>query len=97
MAITVKPHQCLFDIVLRETGSISSVFTIAMLNDINITDELTGGQVLETTGATILDNSVTTYYRDFNIYPGTSLTLDSATISRGGIGFMGIGIDFKIS
>lgn len=97
MAITVKPHQCLLDIALRETGSIGGIFTIALLNGINITDELTGGQLLETTGAAVLDNSVTTYYRDLKIYPGTSLTLDAAVTPRGGIGFMGIGIDFKIS
>ncbi len=97
MAATVKPHQCLFDIVLRESGAADAIFMLAQTNDIGITDELTGGQVLDTTRVESVNKSIMAYYQQQKIFPGTSLTLQSSVTTRGGIGYMGIGIDFKIS
>ncbi|MBV8255008.1 MAG: hypothetical protein JO154_20575 [Chitinophaga sp.] len=97
MATTVKPQQCLFDIVLRESGAADAIFQMAQANDISITDELIGGQLLETTKVTPVNKSIITYYQQQQIFPGTSITLQSTSTARGGIGYMGIGIDFKIS
>ncbi|RAJ75539.1 hypothetical protein CLV59_109153 [Chitinophaga dinghuensis] len=97
MAVTVKPHQCLFDIILRESGAADAIFLMAQANDISITDELTGGATLQTTNVVPINKSIISYYQHQQIFPGTSLTLQSTVATRGGIGYMGIGIDFKIS
>ncbi|WP_160711298.1 hypothetical protein [Chitinophaga solisilvae] len=97
MAITVKPHQCLFDIALRESGSIASALDLAVRNGINLTDDLQGGQQLEVPAFEDINQRITGYYRERNIYPGTFITRQINEPQKGGIGFMGIGIDFKIS
>lgn len=97
MATTVKPHQCLLDIVLRESGNTGTLFELALHNGLHITEDLSGGQQLKTEEITVIDQSVIHYYRTRNIYPGTSLTIQRSGTRPGGVNYMGIGIDFKIS
>jgi hypothetical protein len=97
MATIVKPYQSLFDIALRETGSISTIFDIAQRNDLQITDELLSGQALDTSDIAVAGTMVINYYRTHNIHPATSITLQKEATKRGGVGYMGISIDFKIS
>jgi hypothetical protein len=97
MATTVKPHQCLMDIVLREAGAIHALFDLAAGNDINITDDLTGGMILQTAMIKPVNETVISYYRDQQIFPGTATTIQQSSTQSSGIGYMGIGIDFKIS
>ncbi|MFB6454434.1 hypothetical protein ACE38W_04115 [Chitinophaga sp. Hz27] len=97
MATTVKQHQCLFDIILRESGATDTIFVLAKENDISITDELIGGTILQTANVIAINMRIISYYQQQQIFPGTSLALQSTVTARGGIGYMGIGIDFKIS
>lgn len=97
MATIVKPYQSLFDIALRETGSISTIFDIAQRNDLQITGELLAGQAVEMAEIAVAGNIVFSYYRTHNIHPATSITLQKEATKRGGVGYMGISIDFKIS
>ncbi len=95
MTVTVKPDQSLFDIALQETGSIETVFDMAMANGIGITDELTTGTVLQVAGTVI--NKVKNYYTANDIFPASTFTNADRLLSLEGIEYWGIEIDFNVS
>lgn len=53
----VKPLQCLADVALQQYGNLDSLFAIALLNGVSITDELVAGTALELP-AGVVDRSV---------------------------------------
>lgn len=92
--VTAKDFQNLFDVAVQEMGSVDAAFELARLNDISITDDLVSGQLILLPDQPA-DDYVVNEFDIKKLFPATS---DKAGDNvRGGIGFMGIGIDFKVS
>lgn len=93
----VKPleRQSLADITIQATGSIENIFAVSRLNDISISGELTGA-MLEMPEAT--HREIVVRYAAKNVRPATEITQEEMeNAPYGGIGFMGIEIDFIVS
>jgi len=92
MQITSKQGQWIGDIVVRESGSIDDLFAMAITNDCSITDNMKIG--------TILNPSVQLDKRTINYYERNDIHVATSSINNkllGGIGYMGIEIDFIVS
>jgi hypothetical protein len=83
-------NQSLPDLSLQESGTLEGVFDLAVANNLSITDALEPGAELAT--AEPLNRKVYSYYTARNLHPATG-TVDLP----GGIGYMGIEIDFMIN
>lgn len=94
----VKPldRQSLLDIAIQTSGSVDAAFELAAKNDIAISEELSLEVELETVA--VVDKIVLSRYKARNIRPATEVSLeDMERVPYGGIGFMGIEIDFIVS
>ncbi|MDD3685927.1 MAG: hypothetical protein PHE56_04080 [Bacteroidales bacterium] len=90
--------QTLLDISVQETGTVESVFDIAIKNDLSITDDIEAGYDLFVDQ--IVDNAIVVDYRAENRKPSSDISLESinSIIGSGeGIGYMQIGYDFIVS
>ncbi len=91
MQVISKQGQWLGDIAIREAGSIEAVVEMAVINDISITDTNIPSTLKR---PKVLNKRIAEYYKINNIYPATYAKLKE---SFGGIGFMAIGLTFKIN
>ncbi len=94
----VKPldRQSLLDIAIQTSGSVEAAFELAAKNDIAISEELARDAELETVA--VADKIVLSRYEARNIRPATEVSPeDMQRVPYGGIGFMGIEIDFIVS
>lgn len=73
MSIVVLDGQSMFDIAMQFSGAAEAVSTIALENNISITDELGAGQELKLSG-TPLNKNIAEYYKNNKIEPATSST-----------------------
>ena len=95
--IIIIDKQNLLDVVLQATGSIESLFEVALRNGVSITEELTPG-VSISFDKDKGNKDVLAYYVRNNITPATGSTADNIGIEvQEGIGFWGIEIDFVVS
>jgi hypothetical protein len=97
MVVNVQDRQSALDIANIVLGGFEGVMALATANDISITDDLAQGQVLSYSPADAVDRQVVKYYAVRGLAPATALTSDDLALAPGGIGYMGIEIDFKIS
>lgn len=88
--VTVLEGQSLFDLAVQTAGSVEAVFALAVANGLGITGTLQPGQLLAT--VTVREQGIYAYYRAKGLAPATG-----RVELPGGIGYMGIGIDFIIS
>lgn len=94
----VKPldRQSLIDVALQTSGSVEGALGMSIKNDIPVSGELAPGVELET--APVVDKLVLGRYEVRGIRPATDISAeDLARVPYGGIGFMGIEIDFIVS
>lgn len=97
MRVDVKKYQTLLDLAIQETGSLENVFDIAAAGNKAITDDIDTGtlelpEVLET------NIKVQDYFSGRAIKPATGITAEQeAACPFGGIGYMGIEINFMVS
>lgn len=93
--VKTRARQTTIDIAMQQHGSAEEIFTVAALNGISITDDLRAGDLVQYSEVTVTD--VAEYFRKYGpkgTFPASAIN----TIKRpGGIDFMGIGIDFRIS
>lgn len=87
-AIEVKYRQSLFDIAIQYTGDVGNAVKIADLNGVSVTDTIPAGTMINVE----IDetNNIVRDFTEKGTYPGTLAEPD------GGIGSMGIGMDFII-
>jgi hypothetical protein len=88
----IRKHQCLVDIALQECGHCTALFELALLNGLSLTEIVAPGVMLQRPA--VYDAQVVKDYEQRAIEPAT---LDDETAIPGGIGYMGIGINFKVS
>jgi len=100
MKIRAKDRQTLADIGLQYGGSYEAGVETAIRNGLSVTERLADGQEL-TVGNTPEDADglrVVTRYAVAGVEPATEASdADMAACPYGGIGYMGIEIDFTIS
>lgn len=72
----MKPTQTMFDIALIETGTIESIFDIALLNNIGIDHDL-GEIFVDNTNA--IDELVRDYYKTNNCTPATRFSSNQSS------------------
>ena len=99
MRTTAKERQTLLDIALQTGGHIETVLALAEANGMSITDRLEDGSVLivpvpvEGGGTRTVE-----LYKAHKVEPATEISPeDMEACPYGGIGFMGIEIDFIVS
>lgn len=92
--IKALSNQTPVDLALQATGSIETWFDVAQLNGLSITDNLTPG-VSYIVPETIIDKQAVVAFSGTH-KPASGLS--NMTFKKpGGIGFMQIGNDFKVS
>lgn len=96
MAIQGKNQQTALDIALEVCGNIEDAYALCEANGWALTDELTANTEVKTIEPTTTDGRNVVYtYASNQIEPATAISADTEVI--GGIGYMGISIDFKVS
>ena len=86
----IKPldRQSLIDVALQTSGSVEGALGMSIKNDIPVSGEL----------APVVDKLVLGRYEARGVRPATDISAeDLACVPYGGIGFMGIEIDFIVS
>ena len=101
MTITVLHNQSLLDLALQHTGTIESIFELAVLNEKSVTDDMVAGASLNvpplSEGARNKD--ILAYYTAKKLQPATAFTkADEEVFKRlEGISIWAINLDFVVS
>lgn len=93
METVILSGQSLVDIALQECGSVEGVFALALANEISLTAMLTAGNNLLLVN--VATPTVTNYYSVRSLRPATDIT--DSSVKLGGVGYMGVDIDFIVS
>lgn len=88
----------LLDIAITSTGELETIINLCEENGISVTDEVKIDDVFTVNNNNgVLDTAICRRVQAENLRPATALSPgDLATCPFGGIGFMGIEIDFKV-
>lgn len=90
--IKIKDRQTLLDIALVASGSLDSVFDLAIENNISVTEILVDGNILDISRLDVINANCVTKYQKEGISPATELSSeDLRNITTEGIDFMCIG------
>ncbi len=96
MKVKVLDRQSLIDIALQTSGGMEAALSLAIKHDIAISEPLAPDAELETVAVT--DRLVLNRYEARRVRPATEISpADLEAVPYGGIGFMGIEIDFIVS
>lgn len=83
---------------LQECGSFEAAFALSERNDIALSDDLTAGRQLEYIPEEVDDKRIVATLAAYGARPATAISpRDAAVAPWGGIGIMGIEIDFIVS
>lgn len=99
MRTTAKDRQTVLDLAIATGGHIETAMALAAANDISLTDRLEDGQELTVPELVAgWDRRTVELYRAQGVEPASEASEeDMAACAYGGIGFMGIEIDFEVS
>ena len=93
--IIVKDRQTLLDVAIQTSGSLEGLMELSIANGRSITDEFADGEELATMG--VVDATVVKQYEISKIFPATEADEENRVVMPwGGVGFMGVEIDFVI-
>lgn len=96
--ITIIDKQNLLDIALQASGTIESVFEIALQNNISITDEISPGTTLHIPDNLVKNKDVLNYYTQQSILPATGSNAENLGVEiLEGIDYWAIGDTFRVS
>ena len=101
MTITALHNQSLLDLALQHTGTIESIFELAVLNEKSVTDDMVAGASLNvpplSEGARNKD--ILSYYTAKKIQPATAFTKEDEQVFERleGISIWAINLDFVVS
>ena len=74
----VKDNQTIFDFATQNCGDPSSAYELAVLNGINITDDIVG---LDLILPDVVNSDIVNYFNNKNITPATLLTLQAQVVA----------------
>ena len=92
-SIKVKDEQCLIDVAMQEVGTIEAVFTLALSNEMSITDDVQAGESIVL--VPVVDIRIISAFKDNGLFPASNTASDE--IEPDGIGYMIITLDFIVS
>ena len=95
--VNVKPHQCLLDIAMQEKGSIAALFDFALANTRSITDDYLAGESLFIPDIDVIDMRMWQDLQSEGVIPANGFTPEEVVNVLGGIGYMGVQLDLRIS
>jgi len=96
MKVKALDRQSLLDIAIQTSGGMEAALELAVRHDIAISEPLAPSAELETVAA--VDRVVLSRYEARGVRPATDLSpADLEAVPYGGIGFMGIEMDFIVS
>lgn len=88
----------MLDLAILAGGSLDCVFALCELNGVSLTDYVEVGQGYSLRGIEDVDKETTIRIRNERIKPATHTDARQLSeVTCGGIGFMGIDIDFEVS
>lgn len=85
------------DIAIQQTGDVQRLFEIARDNDKSITEDLVIGSALITPPEVVELQAVVAAFATEGHKPACGLTADDLLELKGGVDYMGIQIDLKVS
>jgi hypothetical protein len=91
----VDQGQWLRDVAIQHAGSISELFAIALANDLSITDDIIPASSLIIPN--VVDAALVKFLNDNNYVPATGFSPEDEQAIRGGISYMGIIRNFKVT
>ena len=99
MQVVVLHNQSLLDLALQHTGTIESIFELAMLNNLSITDDVLAGKILTIPTESFTNNDILTYYIAKKIQPATAFSKEDEQVFERleGISIWAINLDFIIT
>ncbi|WP_289740922.1 hypothetical protein [Muribaculum intestinale] len=99
MKTTAKERQSMLDMALQCGGHVETALALAVANELSVTDRLEDGQELTVPEPVDVGNArVVRLYRAHGVEPATEVSAeDMQCCPCGGIGYMGLEIDFEVS
>ncbi len=99
MKTTAKERQSMLDMALQCGGHVETALALAVANELSVTDRLEDGQELTVPEPVDVGNArVVRLYRAHGVEPATEVSAeDMQCCPCGGIGYMGVEIDFEVS
>lgn len=99
MKTTAKERQSMLDMALQCGGHVETALALAVANELSVTDRLEDGQELTVPEPVDVGNArVVRLYRAHGVEPATEVSVeDMQCCPCGGIGYMGVEIDFEVS
>ena len=98
MQYKVKNRQSLLDVAMLTCGSAQAVFALAERNGLSVTADLEAGVVITYDQFDVVDRNTVIALETYGADPATGVTAyEVLRVPFGGIGYMGIEIDFIIS
>lgn len=95
MRITVRNNQSLLDISIQYKGTVEAAFTIALANNISLTDDLMTGQELIIPNTKYYNKLILDNYQGKGFLPATAITDEFINkMDKLGIGEMIINVNF---
>lgn len=92
MSAVVQQGQCLLDIAIQHCGDATALLSLAILNNLSVTDEVAAGTALELPA--IINQGLVDYYKQNGYVPATAIDPDDAILE--GIGFWFLEQDFIV-
>lgn len=97
MRSTLHSRQSLLDIAIQECGAFEAAYELAERNGLAVTDDLKPGTELEFIQEDVIKKQVVAHLAARRIKPATAASEEDTSLAPcGGIGFMGIEIDFIV-
>ena len=98
MTIKALHNQTLLDLAIQQYGSAEAVVSMAISNNISITEDIEVGNKISTEQENISNQPIAQYFQSNRLYPATALeqAVDIIVPVEIGIGNMKIGSTFKI-
>ena len=101
MTITVLHNQSLLDLALQHTGTIESIFELAVLNEKSVTDDMVAGASLNVPPLSVgaRNKDILAYYTAKNIQPATAFSKEDEQVFERleGISIWAINLDFIVT
>jgi hypothetical protein len=73
-SVIAYKNQSLFDLSIKNYGTVDAVVLLAFHNNMSITEELTPGQVIEIPELEVMRRRIVDYYKRKEINPATAIT-----------------------
>lgn len=97
MKVVVVNSQSFFDLANQVLGSADTAFELAHYNNMSVTDDLVPGTVIEIpTESALIDEDVALYF-DNKMLATWAIAQGAISPTPGGVGYMGIEVDFIVS